>query len=184
MDRKWYVMRDISRPRVKVTMYEMLKEAGLEVFTPEQWVLKEKDGKRMRVKEVVFKSLLFVNEEKPVIEGITSRHPCLQFRYQYGKSVNDPMTVPTDDMTRFINAVNASLSEPVYIAIDQITPDMYGKEVQIVGGRLDGYTGKLLKKRGTRIKRLIVELPGFFAVGVEVEPEYIRIITPSSSSRT
>lgn len=177
MDKKWYVMRDISRPRVRVTMYEMLKQSGLEVFTPEHLVLKEKNGKTRRVKEVIFKSLLFVHDEKSVISDIVSRHPCLQFRYQYGRSVNDPMTVPSSDMTRFINAVNASLSEPVYLAPDQITPDMYGREVQIVGGNLDGYTGKLLKMRGTSVKRLIVELPGFFAVGVEVEPEFIRFVS-------
>jgi len=30
--------------------------------------------------------------------------------------------------------------------------------------------------RGSKVKRLLVELKGFLAVGVEVNPEYIRIV--------
>ena len=175
-DKKWYVMRDISRPRAKVTMYQKLSELKFEVFTPEHWVLKNIKGKAKRVKEVVFRSLFFaygsIDELKPVVD----KYACLQFRYQYGKAINDPMSIPNDDMTRFINAVKSSLDEPIYIPIDEITPDKCGKEVEIIGGNLNGYTGKLLKMRGTTVKRLIVVLPGFFAAGVEVEPEYIRFI--------
>ena len=53
---------------------------------------------------------------------------------------------------------------------------MYGRTVRIIGGTLDGYEGKLLTVRGSKIKRLLVELPGFFSVGVKVEPEYIRLL--------
>jgi transcription antitermination factor NusG len=58
----------------------------------------------------------------------------------------------------------------------EIPPAKYGREVRIVEGKLDGYTGRLLRMQGSRVKRLIVELPGFFAAGVEVQPEYIRFV--------
>jgi hypothetical protein len=34
----------------------------------------------------------------------------------------------------------------------------------------------LLKIRGSKIKRLLVELKGYLAVGVEVLPEYIQFV--------
>ena len=46
----------------------------------------------------------------------------------------------------------------------------------IVGGRLDGYEGRLKTTRGSRVKRLIVELPGLLAAGVEVDAQYIRLL--------
>ena len=53
---------------------------------------------------------------------------------------------------------------------------MCGRHIRIVGGPLDGYEGKLLTVRGAKTKRLLVELPEFFSVGVEVNPEYIRLL--------
>ena len=46
----------------------------------------------------------------------------------------------------------------------------------IIGGTLDGYEGRLMTTRGSKVKRLLVELKGFLAVGVDVNPEYIRIV--------
>ena len=53
---------------------------------------------------------------------------------------------------------------------------MYNKKIRIIGGKLDGYEGMLLTVRGSKTKRLLVELPGMLAVGVEVSPEYIKLI--------
>ena len=58
------------------------------------------------------------------------------------------MTVRRVDMQRFILAVRAT-EEPRYYSPEEITPDMYGRRVLIVGGPLDGLEGRLLKARGT-----------------------------------
>ena len=65
---------------------------------------------------------------------------------------------------------------PIYYKPIEITDAMYGKKVRIVGGTLDGYEGRLLSVKGMRKRRLIVELPGFISVAVEVEPEYIQLL--------
>lgn len=85
------------------------------------------------------------------------------------------MTVREADMERFIRAVNAS-DDLTYYLPGELTPAMYGRSIRIVGGSLDGYEGKLLTVRGSRVKRLLVELQGFFSVGVKVEPEYIQLL--------
>ena len=79
------------------------------------------------------------------------------------------------DMERFIRAVDATES-PRYYLPEEITPTMYGRKIRIEGGPLSGYEGRLLTTRGSKVKRLLVELEGFLAVGVEVDPEYIQLI--------
>ena len=52
----------------------------------------------------------------------------------------------------------------------------YGRMIRIEGGPLDGYEGRLLSIRGSRVKRLIVEIPGLLVAAVEVDPVYIRLL--------
>lgn len=85
------------------------------------------------------------------------------------------MVVPDADMDRFMQAVAATPS-PRYYLPSEITPQMYSRRIRIVGGLLDGQEGTLVTTRGSKVKRLLVELPGILAVSVEVSPEYIRLV--------
>ncbi len=173
---KWFVLRDLSRANAKMPGYKILEEKGIRFFTPMHTVVKEKDGRKMRVREPIMKTLLFAFSTKEILDTVTLKHRTLQFRYVYGRKITDPMVVPKAEMERFIHAVEASKSEPVYYSIDEVTPDMYGKQVHIVGGHYDGYTGRLLRMKGSKVKRLIVELRGLFIAGVEIDAEYIRFV--------
>ena len=53
---------------------------------------------------------------------------------------------------------------------------MCRRKVRIVGSPLDGYVGYLLTIRGSKVRRLLVEVKGLLAVGVEVTPEYIQFL--------
>ena len=53
---------------------------------------------------------------------------------------------------------------------------MYGRKIRIIGGLLNGYEGFLLTTRGSKTKRLLVNLQGLLAVGVEVNPDYIQLL--------
>lgn len=85
------------------------------------------------------------------------------------------MTVGHAEMNRFIHAVHSDDS-PRYFLVEELTPAMYGRMIRIEGGPLDGYEGRLLSIRGSRVKRLIVEIPGLLVAAVEVDPEYIRLL--------
>ncbi len=85
------------------------------------------------------------------------------------------MTVPDAEMEKFILAVETDAS-PMYYAPDELTSDMIGKTVVVIGGPLDGYEGELLKIRGSKKRRLIVKLNNFLAAAIEVNPEYIQIL--------
>ena len=57
-----------------------------------------------------------------------------------------------------------------------MTAAMCHRRVRIIGGNLDGYEGSLLTTRGSKKKRLLIELPMLLAAAVEVEPEYIQLL--------
>ena len=65
----------------------------------------------------------------------------------------------------------SSLS-PTYFMPEEITPDMIGKKISVVGGTLDGCEGYLITVRGSKRKRILMEISGILAVRADVDPEF------------
>ena len=171
---RWFVMRDLKRANAKRLAYQVFEERNIEVFTPKRWKLAVEKGKKVR-KEIPFiTDLLFVHDIRENIDPIVEDFATIQYRWLRGH-YKEPMTVSDTEMERFIHAVNVSES-PRYYLPEEITPEMLNRKIRIVGGPLDGYEGTLQTVRGSKVKRLLVELPGLLTVGVEVEPEFIQLI--------
>lgn len=168
---QWFVMRDLKRPNAKVLAYKFLESIGIEVFTP---LTRHFNKNREWEEKPLIHGLLFVHETRDTLDPIVDKLPTLQYRY-LPKKRQEPMVVPDADMERFIRAVNAT-DTPRYYLPEEITPEMCGRKIRVVGGVLDGYEGSLLKIRGSKVKRLLVRLAGFLAVGVEVNPDYIQLL--------
>lgn len=170
----WFVMRDLKRSNAKLPAYKLLLERHIEFFTPMKWRLATRAGKKIREKVPFMQDLLFVHDTRDHLDPVVERTPTLQYRW-LRNTYREPMTVSDKDMERFIRAVGTSES-PRYYLPEEITSSMYGRRIRIVGGPLDGYEGCLLTMRGSKVKRLLVELPNLLAVGVEVNPEYIQMV--------
>lgn len=171
----WFVMRDLSRSNAKTPAYKLLATLGMEVFTPMQYSLKIRNGKRIREYTPYILDLLFVYDTKSHLDTIVNHIATLQYRYQKGKPYCTPMTVSETDMKHFIHAIGQMDSCQYYLP-DELNASMIGKKVRIIGGHLNGYEGYLLKARGKRNKRILVELPSLLVASVEVFPEYIQLI--------
>lgn len=85
------------------------------------------------------------------------------------------MTVDDTEMNRFMQAV-ASSENPCYYTPGEVTPDMVGRSVRIIGGPFNGLEGRLQKMQGARTRRLFVELPNLLIVSVEVQAEFIELL--------
>ena len=179
----WYALRDLTRPNSKSPAYKVLAEAGLEVFTPLKEELRIVHGRRVRESVPLIHDLVFVRAQREEIDPFIEKIATLQFRFVAGAGYQEPMTVPELQMERFINAVR-TMEQPHYYLPGEITPAMCKGPVRIVGGALDGYDGTLLQVRGSRKKRLLLSLPGFFSVGIEVDPEYICRLETSAGKPT
>ena len=171
---QWFVMRDLKRCNAKLPAYKLLEGLGVKVFTPMVWKLVVRHGKRCKEEVPFMQDLLFVHDTRVAVDPIVEKYDTVQYRYVRG-GYKIPMTVREADMQRFIHAVE-STENPRYYTPNEITPDMIGRKVHIVGGPLDGYEGCLQRMQGARIKRLFVELPNLLAAAVEVQPEYIQLL--------
>ena len=171
---QWYAMRDLKRRNAKLPAYKMFEGMGMECFTPMVQRLTVIKGKHEEEVVPFMQDLLFVHDTRQAVDPIVEKYGTVQYRYVRG-GYKVPMTVREADMQRFIHAVESS-ENPRYYTPKEITPDMIGREVRIVGGPLDGYEGHLQKMQGVRVKRLFVELPNLLAAAVEVQPEYIQLI--------
>lgn len=171
---QWFAMRDLKRSHAKQHAYKIFEDLKVQCFTPMVHRLVVVNGKRKDQKVPFMPDLLFVKDTKEHLDTIVENTPKLQYRYKLGVR-HTPIIVPTADMERFIYAVETGNS-PKFYSLDDVTPDMINRKIRIIGGQLDGYTGTLVTTRGSKIKRLLVELPTLLAASVEVEPEYIQLI--------
>ncbi len=171
---KWYAMRDLKRANAKEPAYKLFESKKKEVFTPMIWKLVTVKGKKTRSEVPFMPDLLFVHDSRQNLDPIVNDTETLQYRYVKG-GYRVPMVVPDAEMERFIHAVKSS-KEPKFFQPAEITPHLFGRRIRIVSGKLDSYEGYLLTTRGSKVKRLLVELKGFLAAGVEVNPEYIELL--------
>lgn len=171
---QWFVMRDLKRRNAKQPAYLMFKNKGMRYFTPMVHKLVAVNGKKEDREVPFMQDLLFVKETKAKLDPIVEATPTLQYRYKLGVQ-HTPIVVRDADMERFIKAVE-SADNPKYYRPDEITPDMLSRPIRIIGGQLDGYTGTLVTTRGSKSKRILVELPMLLAATVEVKTEYIQLI--------
>lgn len=171
---QWFVMRDLKRRNAKLPAYKLFESLGIKVFTPMVWKLVVRHGKRCKEEVPFMQDLLFIHDTRQAVDPIVEKYDTLQYRYIRG-GYKVPMTVRENEMQHFIHAVESSENLRYYTP-EEITPDMIGREVRIVGGPLDGYEGHLQKVQGARVKRLFVELPNLLTAAVEVQPEYIQLL--------
>lgn len=171
---RWFAMRDLSRSNAKKPAYKLLEKLQFEVFTPMMQRLSVKHGRRVNENVPVIHDLLFVHATRTALDPTVAKTDTLQYRYVRG-GYCEPMVVPDADMERFIAAVQAS-ETPEFFSPEDITPTMYGRRVRVIGGALDGYEGHLLSVRGSKHKRLLVELQDFITASVKVSPDLIEIL--------
>lgn len=170
----WYAMRDLTRSNARRPAYMLLNECRMEVFTPMARRIVVRQGRHIAVETPVIHDLLFVHAARKQLDPLVAKTPTLQYRYVPGGYCK-PMVVPETDMNRFIRALRAA-EAPRYFRPEEVTPAMCGRRVRIVGGALDGFEGALLSMRGSKYRRLLIELPNFLTAAVEVEPEYIEVL--------
>lgn len=173
---RWFVMRDLKRANAKMPAYKYLAELGFDVFTPMHWVLRDGVGARkQRLYLPYIPSLLFVHSPKSALDKIVEKTDTLQYRFVKGAPPNTPMTVDPEAMDDFKKGVMHS-KRCTYYSPDEITPDMIGKKVMVMGGNLDGTTGNLLKTKGSKKKKLILRIEGLLAAIIEIESDFIQFV--------
>ncbi len=169
-------MRDLKRPNSLEPAWKVLPGLGVRVYTPMSEQIVRRNGRKESELRPIMPDLLFVEGDRKDLDVIVARISTLQYRYVKGKAQGTVMSVRDEEMEAFIRATESYGDRVKYYTAGEITPEMMGKEIRIIGGPLDGMHGRLLKKRGLRSKQLVVDLEGILTATVTVEPELIEII--------
>jgi transcription antitermination factor NusG len=168
-------MRDLTRPNALQPAWQRLTELGFEVFTPTVTKVVKRKGAQVRIEAPAIHDLLFVNSERADLDPVVALISTLQYRYVRGGRYMQAMVVDDAEMERFIRAVR-SVNDPRYFAPTELTSDMVGRKVRIIGGALNGYEGSLLSIKGLRKRCLLIGLADMITAAVEVSPDLIEFI--------
>ena len=175
----WYVLRDLARPNAKNPAYKQLQampEMKDCVFVPLKQHVFTEFGKRVVRYVPYMPDLVFVHKSREELDPIVSKIGLLQYRYVRGGKQFEAMRVRHKDFEAFRNAVEGT-ENVEYYSYDEVSPLLYGKQIRIIGGRLNGVTGRLMSKRGSKSKRLLIDLQECnLSAAILVETEYIQII--------
>lgn len=176
-EKHWYAMRDLKRVNAKLPAYKELAELGFEVFTPMHTRLRTVQGKRLKELVPYVQDLVFVCSTREALDEAVAKIKTLQYRYMKGAGHCVPMEVHKTDMDSFIAAVS-NYKNPQFYAPGEITPQMYGAKIKIISDtQLNGHVGTLLKIKGSRKKRLIVNIPNLLSAAVELaNTDYVELI--------
>ena len=178
-DDRWYVLRDLARPNAKNPAYKQLQampEMEGCVFVPLRQHLFVEFGKHIVRYVPYMPDLIFVHKTKKELDPIVRRIELLQYRFVRGGKQFEAMSVRAKDFEKFREAIEQT-EEVEYYSYDEVSPQIYGKQIRIIGGRLNGFEGRLMSKRGSKNKRLLVDLQECnLSAAVQVESEYIQLV--------
>ena len=179
LEDRWYVLRDLARPNAKNPAYKQLQAmpemAGC-VFIPMKQRVFTEFGKRVVRFVPYMPDLLFVHKSKKELDPIVHDIELLQYRYVRGGKQFEAMSVRAQDFEKFKEAVE-QIDNVEYYSYEEVSPQLYGKKIRIIGGRLNGFEGRLMSKRGSKFKRLLVDLRECnLAAAIQVESEFIQLM--------
>ena len=175
----WYVLRDLARPNAKNPAYKQLQampEMKDCVFVPLRQHVFMEFGKRVVRFIPYMPDLVFVHKTKEELDPIVRRIPLLQYRFVRGGKQFEALSVRAKDFEKFRDAVE-QIDIVEYFSYEEVSPRIYGKQIRIIGGRLNGLEGRLMSKKGSKFKRLLVDLPECnLSAAVQVETDFIQLV--------
>lgn len=174
----WYVLKTIFSRETKVK--QLLEKKNIKTFIPMQYKIRQKEGKKIKVLEPAIRDLIFVYAQKTDIEQFKKE---LSINYGFEayfltrknglKRVIE--TVPEKQMHDFITVANQMQGNALYFHPEELELNK-GTKVRVIGGYFDGIEGVLLKVKGKRCKRIIIEIPGVAIATSYIEPDLIEVI--------
>ena len=179
LEDRWYVLRDLARPNAKKPAYKQLQEMPEMadcVFVPLKQHVFTEFGKRVVRFVPYMPDLVFVHKSKEELDPIVRKIELLQYRYVRGGKQFEAMSVRAEDFEKFRGAVEQT-DNVEYYSYEEVSPQLYGKQIRIIGGRLNGFEGRLMSKRGSKFKRLLVDLRECnLSAAIQVESDFIQLL--------
>ena len=172
--RKWFPLRVTYSRERKVR--DILESAGLECFVPMKPDRDREDGKPGKMVPAV-NNLCFARASRAVLdETLIVKGLKTYTGYIWDRVTREPVVVPDKAMEDFIRVCESRCEDIVYL--EDVTSRLKeGQLVRVTAGPFAGVEGRIVRVK--RSRRVMVELPGLFAVATGyVKGEDLEIVRP------
>ncbi|MFI3321305.1 MAG: UpxY family transcription antiterminator [Rikenellaceae bacterium] len=170
----WYAMQTTYKRELKAKSF--LDSLGIENFIPMMQSITRVVGKKKVVVKPAIHNLIFVKAELTLLNHIKSRLNFIHNILIENNGRLSPIIVPERQMEQFINVVRTSLDKVIYVDLSLARLEK-GTKVKITAGQFEGYEGVLMKVKGARDKRVVLNIECVVAIAiVSIDAELIEKI--------
>lgn len=165
---KWFALR-VTYGR-ELQARDAFDALSIPSFVPMRYEYVVRNHKKERKLVPAVSNLVFAHTQKATLDRLKHTSlPYLRYIMKHDGNLSMPLTVRNDDMENFIR-----VARQVEEDIRYINPGDYdlkaGEHVRVIGGPFVGTVGTLVKVRGARSKRVVVELEGVLHVASTAIP--------------
>lgn len=163
---KWYAIRVTYSRELK--FQTQLREAGFETFVPMCRKKVERNGKTQVVIVPAVSNLCFVKTTRELLRDyMYSLGEACPAHFIWNKATRNPIVVPDKAMEDFMTISLLMSDETLYL--NEISSKLRaGQKVRVKEGPFQGVEGIVVRIKNSR--RVMVELPGLFAVATNYIP--------------
>ena len=178
---EWYALGCLS-PRQEIKIRDEARKAGFDAFVPLSYEVKTIRGQKQRKLIPALSGLLFAKGELEALKDYTreSAYPVF-IRKSTFSNREEYLKIPTKAMEDFIAVTQHREEHVSYFRPEEIRLQE-GDRIRIKGGFYDGREGIIMRIKGKRNRHLVVQIPGFLAAAVELQPEMIEFLDQRSLS--
>lgn len=172
----WFAMGAPYRNELKVQA--QLEDFGIRCFIPMRTDVALRRGHKTRVRIPAVSNLLFARCSTSRMKEVKPLIPKLQYKVcRNNETGNTIVIIPDKEMDDFITVTSAlDDSSVVYYRPEELSLAK-GTRVRIVdGGIFDGAEGVVMKVKGHRSKKFIVQIPGFISAVTTISPDLVEIL--------
>lgn len=169
----WYVMRAYKS---EAKAEKKLTEYGLCFFIPKHYIVCKCHKETIRRLVPLIPSLLFIRASHEDILRFKQKCNFLQFAMWKKSTGTEYIIVPDRQMESFIKVASQYDENLIYYKPSEINLEK-GIKVRIIGGLFDGVECIFLKQKNSKSGRIVVMLEGLLGVSVEINPDFIQILS-------
>lgn len=172
----WFAMSATFNRVLKVK--QLLEKEGLDSFSPMKYEIRTVRGHKERQLVPAVSNLIFVHATNAEILRFKQKTPFLQFLTQkVEKDKVEKIIVPDRQMEQFIAVCTYNQESIIYFKPEELNLSK-GKKVRIHGGPFDQMEGIFIKVKGTRNKRVVIQIEGVTAVATaEINPDLLEVLS-------
>ena len=171
-DKKWYVFRVSYGREDKASNF--LVEDGTYTYIAKKIAEKYVGGKRKRYLQTLIPNLLFAYTTEEKAEEYVKDTPAISYLSYYydhfeedGNKKNPPLTIPEEEMNRFIRATCNMNKHLLYVQPSQCH-FKGGEQVRIIDGPFAGVEGRVARVAGQQ--RVVISLPNIGLISTAYIP--------------